>query len=108
MIIGVSLAQALVGILLLLRNGWGAFAAISSPWMLLAGTLGVIIMFSVSVSIGSLGTLSVFILVMLGQMITSSVIDHFGLFGLARIPMTPQKLGSILVIVLGIWGLMRS
>jgi transporter family-2 protein len=108
MIIGVSLAQAIVASIILLRGGWGAFTAISSPWMIVAGILGVVIMFGVSYSIGSIGTLSVFILVMLGQVIASTLIDHFGLFGTPRLPVTPQKIGSILVIMLGVYWLLKS
>ncbi|MDR3539470.1 MAG: DMT family transporter [Desulfosporosinus sp.] len=108
MIIGVSLAQAIVASIILLRNGWGVFAAISSPWMILAGILGVGIMYGISSSIGSIGTLSVFLLMLLGQVIAASLIDHFGIFGSPQIPITPQKIGCILVIMLGIYGVIRS
>jgi transporter family-2 protein len=52
--------------------------------MVLAGILGVVIMFGVSSSIGSIGTISVFLLVMLGQVIASTVIDHFGFGTMSR------------------------
>lgn len=108
MIIGVSLAQAFFASIFLFRGGPKAFTMISSPWMVVAGILGVVIMFGVSVSIQSIGTLSVFLLVLLGQIIASTLIDHFSLFGSLQIPITPQKIGSILVILLGVLGLLKS
>ncbi len=108
MIVGVSLAQALVGGMILLRGGWGAFSSLTSPWMLAAGILGVFIMFSISTSIGAIGTLPVFVLVVLGQVIGSALIDHFGMLGADRYPITPQKIGSLLVIMAGVYFLIKS
>jgi transporter family-2 protein len=107
MIIGVSLIQAFIASMILMRGGWSAFASVSSPWMIVAGALGVIMMFSVSSSISSIGTLSVFVLVILGQIISSALIDHFGLFGTTR-PLSLQKIGSIFVIMLGVFWLIKS
>lgn len=107
MIIGVSLVQAIVASIILIRGGWKAFSTISSPWMIVAGLLGVIMMFSVSSAISSIGTLSVFVLVLTGQIIASALIDHFGIFGVAR-PVTLQKVGSILVILTGVLWLVKS
>ena len=107
MIIGVSLVQVILASALLLRGGLSIFASISSPWMIVAGVLGVIMMFSISSSISSIGTLTVFILVISGQIISSSLIDHFGLFGVAR-PLTLQKIISIIVIMIGVFSLVKA
>lgn len=107
MIIGVSLVQVIVASIILLRGGLSTLASISSPWMILAGALGVIMMFSVSSSVSSIGTLSVFVLVILGQIISSTLIDHFGLFGVAR-PLTLHKIISIIVIMLGVFSLVKA
>lgn len=107
MIIGVSLVQVIVAAVILLRGGFSTIASISSPWMIVAGALGVIMMFSVSSSIRSIGTLSVFVLVISGQIISSSLIDHFGLFGAAR-PLGLQKIISIVVIMIGVFSLVKA
>lgn len=107
MIIGVSLVQAIVAGVFLIRGGWGAVSSISSPWMIAAGALGVIMMFSVSSSISSVGTLTVFVLVISGQIISSSIIDHFGLFGTVR-PLNLQKLVSIFIIMIGVFSLVKA
>lgn len=107
MIIGVSLTQVFIASMILMREGWSAFAPVFSPWMIVAGALGVIMMFSISSSISSIGTLPVFVLVILGQIIASALIDHFGLFGTTR-PLSLQKLGSIFVIMMGVFWLVKS
>ena len=107
MIISVSLVQAIVAGVILLRGGWHIASSFSSPWMIVAGGLGVIMMFSVSSSINSIGTLSVFILVISGQIISSAIIDHFGLFGPAH-PISLQKIGSIFVIMIGVIFLVKA
>jgi bacterial/archaeal transporter family-2 protein len=107
MIIGVSLIQAIVASVILVKRGWNAFAFDSFPWMIVAGILGVVMMFSVSYSISSIGTLSVYVLVISGQIIASALIDHYGFFGTTR-PITPQKIGSIFVIIMGVFWLVKS
>jgi bacterial/archaeal transporter family-2 protein len=107
MIIGVSLVQAIVAGIILMKGGWHIASSLPSPWIIVAGGLGVIMMFSVSSSISSIGTLSVFILVISGQIISSSLIDHFGVFGPAR-PLTLQKIGSIVVIMIGVISLVKA
>lgn len=108
MIIGVSLIQAIVAGLILLRHGYHSIAFGFSPWMFAAGVLGVTMMFGVSSSISSIGASTVFVLVILGQILSSALIDHFGLFGAARMPLTPQKIGSILVIMSGVLWLIKA
>lgn len=108
MIIGVSAAQIIVAALILWRMKPVPLHASFIPWMLAAGFLGVGIMFGVSFATGSIGALPVFIAIMAGQIIASAIMDHFGLLGLARSPFTVQKLGSILLILLGVLWLMKS
>lgn len=107
MVVTVSLMQAVVGAFFLLRTG-GTMSANIVPWILVAGALGMAIMFGISASISTIGTLTVFILLILGQIICSTVIDHFGLFGSPRLPITPQKIGSLAIILLGVYCLIKS
>jgi transporter family-2 protein len=107
MIIGVSLVQVIVASVILIAGGRNLVSSFSSPWMIVAGTLGVIMMFSVSSSISSIGTLTVFVLVISGQIISSTLIDHFGVFGPAK-PLSLQKIGSIVVIMIGVISLVKA
>lgn len=108
MVVGISLAQAAMAALLMLRGGGGSFAGLLSPWLILAGALGVGIILGLSVSISSLGAVSVFVLVFAGQLVASTVIDYFGLFGVPRITVNPYKIVSILVILFGVYMLLKS
>jgi bacterial/archaeal transporter family-2 protein len=107
MIIGVSLVQVFVAAGILLRGGLTTLTSIASPWMIIPGVLGVVMMFSVSTSISSVGTLTVFVLVIAGQILSSALIDHFGLFGTTR-PLTVQKVCSILIIMAGVLSLVKA
>lgn len=110
MIAAVSLLQVLFSGIALAAQGGSvrSFTASSILWIVASALLGVVIMFSVSSSIGTIGTLPVFVLLILGQIVISAVIDHFGLFGSPRIPVTPQKIGSVLVIAAGVAWLVKS
>ena len=70
------------------------------PWMYLGGLLGA---FYVSASIivtPRLGVATTIGLFLAGQVITSMVIDHFGLFGVTVQPASiPRILGAVLVII---------
>lgn len=107
MVVGVSLVQTVIASVMLMRSGWPAFTT-SLPWVVVAGVLGVGLMFSVSTAIGSIGALAVFVLVILGQVVGSALIDQLGLFGTPRISISPQKLASIVVILIGVYGVMKS
>jgi transporter family-2 protein len=107
MIIGVSLIQALLASLLLFRSG-GTLPGPILPWIMAAGIMGVGIMFGVSASIPTIGALTAFVLLILGQIVASALIDHFGWFGVTRAPITLQKIGSLLVILAGVYWLVKS
>lgn len=107
MIIGVSIVQVIVALFFYYRSG-GVFAVQMIPWMAIAGAMGVGIMYSVSASVGNIGTLLVFVLVILGQIVASTFIDHFGFFGTPRQPINLHKVGSLLVILAGVFWLVKS
>ncbi len=109
MVIGVSLIQMLLALILLRVSGpLPSFTGLLNPWILISGVLGVGIMYGVSMSVGSLGAVTGVVLVMTGQIVGSALLDHFGLLGLPKSPITWQKLGSILVIAAGIYMLLKS
>jgi transporter family-2 protein len=109
MIIGVSAIQIVFASFLLWRmKSHSPLQLHVIPWILVAGVLGVAIMFSTSYATGKIGTLPVFILIIAGQMVASSVIDHFGLMGLPKNPVTLAKFGSILLIMTGILCFIKS
>ncbi|OCT12843.1 hypothetical protein A8709_21155 [Paenibacillus pectinilyticus] len=109
MIIGVSAVQITVALLLLWRVRSAAPLDLQViPWMVIAGAMGVAIMFGTSYATGKVGTLSVFVLIIVGQMLASSIIDHFGVLGLPKNPVTLPKICSMLLILIGVWCLIKS
>lgn len=107
MIIGVSLIQALLGSIMLFFKK-GNISGLFSPMILISGFLGVIIMYGFSYSIGNLGTLKVFATVLAGQVIASLIIDHFGFFDVPQNYMNLQRLISTVIIMFGVYVLVKS
>jgi len=89
--------------LLVLRFGHGNFGSLSqAPWYLyLGGLLGVIIICGVVASIPRLGVAIATTAIIVGQVGTALVIDHFGLFGLEKAPFTWMKAAGIALLALG-------
>ncbi len=88
---------------LLLALGNGNFSkAASVPWFSwLGGPLGVAIIFGVAFSIPKLGVGVATTAIIAAQLFTAYLIDHFGLFGMERIPFSLIKLSGIILIIFG-------
>lgn len=85
----VHLTAALaVGLILLFGFGKGNFGNYSNvPWYYYTGGLiGVIITYGVIVTIPKLGAAVATTSIIVGQVLTAALIDHFGLFGLDKEP----------------------
>lgn len=109
MITFVSLVQVAISLAFMIFRGEFKLMSVSTwSWIGASALLGVIIMLSVTHSINTIGTLSVYVLLILGQVILSAFINHFGLFGSPRAPLTLQKAGSISIIMIGVIMLVRS
>ncbi|HHV61506.1 MAG TPA: DMT family transporter [Firmicutes bacterium] len=70
-----------------------------APWYtLIGGLLGVLIVYSVVVSIPKLGVAVATTSIIVGQVMTALIIDHYGIFGLQRVPFTWLKgIGLVLL-----------
>lgn len=101
----VHIAGTLTVILLLylLRLGRGDIGKIvRAPWYLyLGGLFGVIIIYAVVTSITRLGVASATTAIIVGQVGTALIIDHFGLFGLERVPFCWTKGIGITLLAVG-------
>lgn len=75
----------------LLRHHWG-----SVPWYLyFSGVLSVIIVGLVAVSIPKIGVCNATTAIIIGQVSMAVLIDHFGWFGVSRLPWSPWQLIGI-------------
>lgn len=77
-------------------------------WYFISGSIGIIVVTALSFSIAHTGSLSVFVLVVLGQIIGAAIADQIGLFGTPVAPVKPLRLLSILIIVAGVLLLLKT
>jgi bacterial/archaeal transporter family-2 protein len=84
------LAAVILIILLLFNIGKGNLTLWKTiPWYLyLGGILGIIITYTVVISIPRLGVAVATTAIITGQVLTAAVIDYTGILGLERIPFT--------------------
>jgi transporter family-2 protein len=99
-----NLAFSTVGavlILVVLRQSLDGFgAALRSPWWYWVGGggMGLLVVFTITVTAPRLGTTAVIALLIAGQLAMGLAIDRYGLFGVERIPLTwPRLLGVVLL-----------
>lgn len=89
--------------LFVLGLGKGSLLKIAgAPWYsLVGGVLGVLIVYGVVFSIPKLGVAVATTAIIVGQVSTALAIDHFGLFGLEKIPFSWAKGAGVLLLAAG-------
>lgn len=81
----------------LLKHHW-----INIPWYLyLGGILSVLIIGLVAISIPKVGVCNATTAIIIGQVSMAVLIDHFGWFGLSRLPWNPSQLLGIALFAAG-------
>lgn len=94
-----------LGIYSLLRGGlFASLAAIPSQplWSLTGGLIGAGALFSYVVLAPKIGFSALLGLAIVGQLLSSQMIDHFGLLGALRRPVSLLRLGGMLVMLAGL------
>ena len=67
------------------------------------GLLGAFVVTVTLISVAQIGAGNMFVLIVAGQLITAVLMDHFGILGLKRDPVSVQKLCGICLLVAGAW-----
>lgn len=101
----VHLSAAIIVLIILLSDiGKGNLQAWrEAPWYLyLGGILGVVISYTVIVSIPELGVAVSTTAIVAAQVSTACLLDHLGAFGLERIPFSWIKLLGIVFLAIGV------
>lgn len=80
----------------------------SPKWMYLGGAIGVITTVSQNFAFGAISITSVIALGLLGQMVTSLVIDGLGLFGMEKRPIRSYALVGLGISIFGIFIMLES
>lgn len=101
----VHVGGALVALLpLLLYSGGNVARWKELPWYtLLAGGFGLIVIGALSYMIPRVGVGAAVITIVAGQMLVSTVLDHFGWLGGMGRPMDLTRAIGLAVVLLGVW-----
>lgn len=97
-------AVAALAVTLIARHPWPDRATVlATPWYAWAGgLLGVVYLSATVVAAPKLGVAATFGLVMVGQIVTATVVDHFGLIDVPISPVTGWKLLGVGLVVAGV------
>jgi transporter family-2 protein len=94
----------MAGLLLLVMGGGNLGAWRSVPWYVLgAGVFGLIVLSAVSYTIPRIGAATTVTLIVVAQLILSTLLDHFGLLGTSVRPIDPSRMLGMAVLFLGTW-----
>ncbi|VFU14663.1 conserved membrane hypothetical protein [anaerobic digester metagenome] len=104
---GLLLVAAL---LFVCRIGDGCLANfLQAPWYTyLGGVLGVLIIYGVVSSIPKIGVAPATTAIIMGQVLTAGLVDHFGLFGMNKIPFSIYNLLGTVMMAGGAWLILRQ
>lgn len=92
------------GTILLLMKGNPLKGWHTIPWyMFFVGISGVIVILSMVYAIPRIGTAGAVSGQLIAMLTCSALIDHFGVFGVERIPLTPMKILGMLTLVVGLY-----
>ncbi|MBH3410201.1 DMT family transporter [Pseudomonas putida] len=77
--------------------------ALQGPWWLwIGGVLGALYVAGAAALTPKLGTAGFLVLVVAGQILTSVIVDHFGLMGVASKPVNLARVAGVLLILGGV------
>ena len=71
-------------------------------YLFLGGIFGVMLTLVNVITIGSIGVALTTALAVFGQLVFSSLVDHFGLFGLTKYEFNPKKLVGFFIVLVGL------
>jgi transporter family-2 protein len=101
---------ALVSISFVLRGGLGTLGRVGQVpwWALVGGLLGAIYVFVALEAVRTLGASGLTAVVITGQLAISVLIDRFGLLGVARSSIGPQRIIGLVLLLLGVTLVVRK
>lgn len=98
----VSLVCALTALLVWERSFSGVRAALHQPaWLWLGGVMSVLIVFAITVGPPRIGVAATIGIVIAGNLVSAALIDRYGLFGQAAIPIDRWRLLGLLLLAVG-------
>ncbi|HJR88328.1 MAG TPA: DMT family transporter [Acidimicrobiia bacterium] len=98
----------IIALVTLAARGGNLAAARSLPWYVWsAGVLGLVIIFTLSLSVGQIGLVPALVIITVSQFVVGAVINHFGLLGAAINPMDFSKLLGFVLLGAGTFFVLR-
>ena len=76
-------------------------------WKWVGGMLGAYFVLTVIMSIQKIGSANMLSLIIGGQLFTAILLDRFGLFGFQQHSMNGWRIGGGVLIILGVWTVMK-
>lgn len=94
----------LAGLLVLLfpANRWSEWSTLPK-YTLVAGIFGVFIIFAVGFSIPRIGVTSTVTILIIAQLVTGLILDHFGLLGVPQYSINAYRILGCIVLGIGAW-----
>ncbi len=74
-----------------------------SRHLFLGGVFFSVYILSITFIAPKIGLGNAIFFILLGQIISASIIDHLGLFGAPTFTMTPQRFAGIFLMIVGVW-----
>ncbi len=98
----------LVGIVAAASPSWAGASLATVPWWAwTGGVLGAGYITTAVVLAPRIGSLGLMALLIAGQILAALVLDHFGLLGLRRIPVTSSRLAGAALLLVGLFFVLR-
>jgi bacterial/archaeal transporter family-2 protein len=99
----------LIGLIMLVQRGGNLASGEGVPWYAYtAGVLGLIIVGTLAFSVPRLGLVAAFTVFIAAQVLTGVLVDHFGLMGAALRPLTLARAAGVVVMLAGVWLILRD
>jgi bacterial/archaeal transporter family-2 protein len=101
---------ALGALLFIILNKGGTLGQWQTiPWYALcAGLLGIILISSQVLIIPKIGVAAAITLIIAGQLIMATCVDHFGILGIEARTLNWERLAGMGIVLLGVWLTIRS
>ena len=97
-----------IALITLLARGGNLAVASALPWYTYtAGLLGLVIIGTLSLSVGNLGLVPALVLITVSQFVVGAVINHFGLLGAEVDPIDSGKLVGMALLAVGTYLVLR-
>lgn len=98
----------IIALVTLAARGGNLAAARSLPWYVWsAGLLGLVIIFTLSLSVGEIGLVPALVIITVSQFVVGAIINHFGLLGAVVDPIDLSKLGGLALLGAGTFLVLR-